>query len=229
MRLRQWVFVLVAAMLALPMVTVAAPQGEMLAVVQDMMTAFNAGDVDATMAFWTEDAVMEVPHMGATYHGAAEIQSIFETLISQSFQMNIIEQLEERVDGVVTRSHFTSDPLKAMGVDVESVQTYTFRDGKISKLYCAWTPESLSAIAAAQAKAAKEPAAVVKALVEVVQARDLEGYMGSWADGAVLEVIGSDEKYEGADELRAFFESRMAINYQPDVTIKEVSGDFAHR
>ena len=129
-----------------------AQETDPAAVVRAMVDVFNTGDMDALMAFWADDSVMEVVHLDATYTGADEIRAVFEMLIvEQNFEMHIEEVLQVEGDRVTTRTSMSSDPLREMGVTVISTQVYAVQGGKIKSLRCSWSEESLAAIQAATA------------------------------------------------------------------------------
>jgi hypothetical protein len=125
------------------------------AVVIASVEPLSRGDMDAVMAYWADDAVMEVVHLDATYTGAAEIRALFEGLLAQNFEMHIAEVLQVEGDTVTTRTSMGTDDTRGLGVPIESTQVYTVQDGKITALTCSWSEESLAALQAAVEAAAE--------------------------------------------------------------------------
>lgn len=126
---------------------------DLAAVAMSILDPLNSGDMGALMAHWTEDAVMEVVHLEATYTGTDEIRAMFEELASQNFEMQIDEVLELEGDTVTTRTSMGTDDTRGLGVSIVSTQVYTVQDGKIKSLTCNWSQESLAALQAAMAAA----------------------------------------------------------------------------
>lgn len=148
-----------AVMLLLP-VALYAQQTDPEAVVMAILDPLNAGDMDALMAFFADDAVMKVVHLDATYTGADEIRAMFEGLAAQNFEMHIDEVLKVEGDIVTTRTSMGTDDTRGLGVQIVSTQVYTVQDVKIKSLTCSWSDESLAALQAAMATAAALPAAL---------------------------------------------------------------------
>lgn len=124
---------------------------EMLA---DMADALNAGDVDAAMAFFADDAVVKLvpalpPGSPDTYSGAEEIRGWFEELMAGNFEMDV-EVLDVQGDTVTTRTSTWMDATRQMGVaPLVATETYSIRDGKIRGFNWAISEESLAKVEAA--------------------------------------------------------------------------------
>jgi len=128
---------------------------EMLA---DMESALDAGDVDATMALFADDAVVKLvpalpPGSPDTYSGAEEIRGWFDELMAGNFEIDV-EVLDVDGDTVTTRTSTWMDATREMGVaPLVATETYTIRDGKIRGFTWAISDESLAKIQAAMAPA----------------------------------------------------------------------------
>lgn len=144
----------VLVVLVLLPVALHAQQTDPEAVVMAIIDPLNAGDMDALMAYWTDDAVMEVVHLDTTYTGAGEVRGLFEELAAQNFEMYIDEVLKVEGDTVTTSTSMGTDDTRALGVSIVSTQVYTVQDGKIKSLTCSWSEESLAALQTAMAAAA---------------------------------------------------------------------------
>ncbi len=76
-----------------------------------------------------------------------------------------------------------------------------------------------------------DPAAVVSALAEAVNAGDVDAAMALFAADAVVKLVGlppplhEPDTYTGAEEIRAWFEGLVAQNFEIEVEILKVEGD----
>jgi ketosteroid isomerase-like protein len=119
-----------------------------------MEDALNAGDVDAAMAFFTDDAVVKLvpalpPGSPDTYTGAEEIRAWFEELAAMNFEIHI-EVLQVEGDTVTTRTSTWVDSTREMGVaPLVATEVYTVLDGKIKGFTWTISDESLAKIQAA--------------------------------------------------------------------------------
>jgi hypothetical protein len=94
-------------MLALP-VALYAQETDPAAVVMAIVEPLNAGDIDAAMAFFADDAVVKLvpaipPDSPDTFTGAEEIRAWFEELVAMNFEIHI-EILQVEGDTVTTRT-----------------------------------------------------------------------------------------------------------------------------
>jgi hypothetical protein len=123
-------------------------------ILADMADALNAGDVDATMAFFADDAVVKLvpalpPGSPGTYTGAEEIRSWFEELVAGNFEIDV-EVVDVDGDTVTTRTSTWMDDTRELGIaPLVATETYTIRDGKIRGFTWAMSEESLAKVQAA--------------------------------------------------------------------------------
>ena len=126
---------------------------EMLAAMED---ALNAGDVDAAMAFFTDDAVVKIapalpPGSPDTYTGAEEIRAWFEELVAMNFEIRV-EITEVEGDTVTTRTSTWIDSTREMGVaPLVATEVYTIQNGKMKGFTWTLSDESLAKVQAAMA------------------------------------------------------------------------------
>lgn len=143
---------MVVIILALPL-TLNAQVTDPAAVVTARIEAMNAGDVDAAIAYFANDAVYKIddppPGVPDTFTGKDEIRSRLETLVAVNASM---ETEIQQVDGdkVTALTKFADDGLKEMGVDfIEGIEEYTVEAGKITSYQWTMTEESIAKVAAA--------------------------------------------------------------------------------
>ena len=135
---------------------------ELLAAMED---ALNGGDVDAAMAFFTDDAVVKLvpalpPGSPDTFTSAEEIRAWFEELVAMNFEIHI-EVLQVEGDTVTTRTSTWVDPTREMGVaPLVATEVYIVQDGKIRGFTWTISDESLAKIQAAMAPPPLEQAIV---------------------------------------------------------------------
>lgn len=141
--------------LALP-VALYAQETDPAAVVTADAEALNAGDVDAAMALWADDAVVKLvpalpPGSPDTYTGAEQIRAWLESLVAMNFEIEV-EILQVEGNTVTTLTKTWVDPTREMGVaPLVATEVYTVQDGKIKGLTWTISDESLAALQAAMA------------------------------------------------------------------------------
>ena len=75
-----------------------------------------------------------------------------------------------------------------------------------------------------------DPASVVMAIVEPLNAGDIDTMMAFFADDAVVKLVpalppGSPDTFTGAEEIRAWFEGLVAMNFEIHIEVLQVEGD----
>ena len=115
--------------------------------------ARNAGDVEATLALYTEDGEFSVepppPDRVGLYKGQDELRDWYEWLTPQN-QVVHSEILDIDGDTVTVREVYTDETLQSMGLDEAYFDVvYVLRDGKIASHAATFTPESLAELEAA--------------------------------------------------------------------------------
>ncbi|HEY83787.1 MAG TPA: SnoaL-like domain-containing protein [Chloroflexi bacterium] len=137
MKIRMILIVALVIVLALP-ATLQAQEPDPTATIKAMEDALNAGDVDAAMAFFTDDAVVKLEFFGDTCTGADEIRVWFEELVAGNFQIQV-EVLQIDGDTVTAKTTTWIDFTREMGIaPLIATEVYTFQDGKIAGF--TWIP-----------------------------------------------------------------------------------------
>ncbi len=135
--------------------TALAQQADPAAVVAAFDGALNAGNADAALALFTDDAV--VKSSSATYTGKQQIAAWLGPNLAQHIHVDLIGS--RQVNGE-TETHFakvTTDATRKVGVTLEGSATSVVHTGKITSYTFAFTPESLARLQAAQAAPAQMP------------------------------------------------------------------------
>jgi ketosteroid isomerase-like protein len=148
MKTRLMVIIAVVLMFALPG-TVLAQESDPEAVVRSSFDALNAGDVEAAVAPYAADAVLDYGAFGS-YDGKEAIRAQFEHEVSlnASFELS-----DFQVDGNTARfkSRYTSVEMDALGVALEANAVATVENGKIMIILFTGTEASMAAFEAAVA------------------------------------------------------------------------------
>jgi hypothetical protein len=111
---------------------------DQVAVLKAMEEALNAGDVDAAMALFTDDAVVALAFFDETYTGAEEIRAWFEGLVAANFELHL-EILQTNGNTITTKTTTWIDFTREMGIaPLVAEEAYTFQDDKIAGF--TWTP-----------------------------------------------------------------------------------------
>jgi ketosteroid isomerase-like protein len=147
---------------AAALTTVETPDSE--SIVRQVYAAMNAGDVEAAMTLFADDATVTIrPASVATgrsdLHGKAQIRSVFQAVVAQSDRGEIVGPVEVSGDEVHVRARYSGDHLRRLGIDtLEDTASWVVRDSKIQSAVTTYTPESVAALERARAVAAQAQA-----------------------------------------------------------------------
>ncbi len=103
-----------------------------VAVVEAFVAAFNSGDVDAAVALFAEDAVIESPRN--TFVGLTEIRDDLQGEVDNGNNITIVS-IEVSGSSVTTTQEIRNPRIEALGVErIIRIATFEVRDGKIVSL-----------------------------------------------------------------------------------------------
>jgi ketosteroid isomerase-like protein len=140
--------VLAAVLLTLPM-ALYAQETDPETVVLAAFAAMNAGDVEGALAYYADDAVVNIVPF-ATHTGKEEIRAYFEGNAALNATLEY-ENLQVERDTVTVTVWFTDDDLRAIGLNLEGIEEVTVQDGKIVTETWTATDETMAALEAAMA------------------------------------------------------------------------------
>ncbi len=106
----------------------------------------NAGDVERTLAYWADDASVQLLGLAArahkAYHGRQEVRSWLERLVDQHAQI-CLKIIQVRGDTVTTRAEFWSDLTRQLGiVPLAATGVFVVKEGMISSLTSTISPRA---------------------------------------------------------------------------------------
>jgi ketosteroid isomerase-like protein len=132
-----------------------ANQAEKENVLTAMADALNAGDVEATMALFTDDAIIKILFGNAlppeSYIGSEQVLFFMGNLVAMNFKIQV-EILQVLRDITITRSKTWTDPTIQLGIaPLEMIETYHIEDGKIKGFVSILTDETVAKLQAALA------------------------------------------------------------------------------
>lgn len=132
-----------------------ANQAEKENVLTAMEDALNAGDVEATMALFTDDAIIKVLYGDArppsSHIGREQVRFFVEKLAAMNFKIQV-EILQVLGDIAITRTKTWMDPTIKLGIaPLDYVEIYSIQDGKIKGFVDIATDETAAKIKAALA------------------------------------------------------------------------------
>jgi ketosteroid isomerase-like protein len=115
-----------------------------------MADSLSAGDLEATMALFTDDAVIKIFYGNVfppeSYIASEQVRPLMEDLIAIHFKIQI-ELLQTLGDIAVTRSKTWNDETIQLGIaPLDMVEIYPIQDGKIKGFVSILTDESLAKI-----------------------------------------------------------------------------------
>jgi hypothetical protein len=118
-----------------------APPPDSVAV--KLAQAVNAQDLDAALALFAEDAIVNTGGL-APFTGKAEIQAWLEGMFADNFKLKI-EILEVNGDKVVEKDTMTMNSMAVLGIpSLEGISEITVQGVEITALNFTFTEESLS-------------------------------------------------------------------------------------
>ena len=138
------------ALLTLPWSSVAAQQ-DPLTVVQNLLAALNAGNLDAAVALVADNATIRYvpPEYGPPNNcctGKAAIRGAYGALVTGKSQFTPVAPLQAAGDTVTGRIRQTGAGVRASGLAfVDADVTFTVRDGLMVGQVVAFTPETIAA------------------------------------------------------------------------------------
>lgn len=148
MKTRVISLVVLVVLLALP-VSVSAQETDPEALLTTIHETLVAGDFEGVLSYYADDAVLTLVPI-ATYTGKEEIRTYFEEFEAGNATLEL-EILQVEGDTVTSRTWYSNDDLRALGLTLESIDEITFQDGKIVTETATLTDESLAALQAAMA------------------------------------------------------------------------------
>ena len=151
-----------AAPAAAPPTPTLAPPDDPVSVIKALVDALNAGDVEAAVAFYADDALrtQQPPPAGQSgvWTGKEQVRGFVKGLVTDHFKVEL-SNLKAAGDKITYTCTFSTDTYRKLGVaPLVVVEEALFERGKIKSQTVTVTPESVAkiqaAMAAAQAKAA---------------------------------------------------------------------------
>ena len=130
-------------------------QAEKEKVLTAMADSLSAGDLEATMALFTDDAIIKILPIEAAppgaFIGAEQVRFFMGNLVAVNFKIQV-EILQVLGDITITRSKTWMDPTIQLGIaPMEMIEIYHIEDGKIKGFVCVLTDESVAKLKAALA------------------------------------------------------------------------------
>jgi len=155
--MRKKLFIVLLAMVIIFALTssVYAQETDPAKVLNTLADALNAGDVEATMALFTDDAIIKVLYGDArppsSHIGREQVRAFMEKLVAKNFKIQV-EILQVLGDIVITRTKTWMDPTIKLGIaPLDYIEIYPIQDGKIKGFVDIATDETVAKIKAALA------------------------------------------------------------------------------
>jgi len=152
------------------------------AIVRGAAERLNAGDLEGSLAYWTDDAeftFIGLPGGTETYSGKEQIRTVLKENVANHFEMQV-DILKMDGDTATTRTTTWHDFTRQLGVaPLIATELYVIQDGKIASITWTLSDESQAKLnsAIAAAEAAPTSTASQEAVIEVTA---LEEILGAW-------------------------------------------------
>jgi len=143
---------LVVGMLVFPAV-IHAQGTDPAAVVQASVKEFKMGNLEASLAYYADDAVVKLigvpPGQPDTYKGREQIRAWWKELVAAHFDIQV-DVLRVDGDTVTTKTQTWMDQTRQLGVaPLVATEVYVVKNGKITSETWTITPESAAKLQAA--------------------------------------------------------------------------------
>lgn len=115
-------------------------------VVTESAQVLSASGVEASLAYFADDAVYELvglaPNLPGTYTGKGQLRAWMNELLADHFELQA-EVIKEEGDTVTTKTLTWSDMTRKLGVaPLVATEVYLVKAGKIAHVTWTITPES---------------------------------------------------------------------------------------
>ena len=215
--------------------TLCAQETDPAKVLNALADSLNAGDVDAAITLYAPDAVINIvpplPGLPDTFTGLKEVRGWLEILVGMKLKIEGVEMLKMEGDKAKIKIITSSDLTRGLNIAfLELIEEYIIQGGKIKGYTISITEESAEKMQAAMAnKAEKEN--VLTAMVDALNAGDVEATMALFTDDAIIKILYGgarpDSSHIGREQVRAFMEKIVAGNFKIQIEILQVLGDIA--
>jgi len=204
-------------------------------VLNTLADSLNAGDIDAAMTLYAPDIVLNIvpplPGLPGTFTGLKEIRGWLEILVGMNLKIEGVEMLQVEGDKVKIKVTTSSDFARGFNMAfMELIEEYTLQDGKIKGYTITITKESAEELQAAMANQA-EKENVLTAMADSMSAVDLDATMALFTDDTIIKILPIEASppgtFIGAEQVRFFMESLVAVNFKIQIEILQVFGDIA--
>ena len=219
----------------------AVPPPDLASLIKALVDVLNAGNVDAAVAFFTDDATQtQQPPPSAGQSGVRtgkeQIRGFYKGLIDDHFSVEL-SNVKVAGDKITYTCTFSTDSYKKLGVaPIVAVEDAVFEGGKIKSKTITVTPESLAkiqaAMAAAQAKPPPDPGSLIKDLVSALNAGNLDAAMAFYADDVTRTQqpppsSGQSGVWTGKDQVRGVVKGMIDDHFNVEISNLKVVGDKA--
>ncbi len=228
----------VCALCVIALAACAAPTPDPASQIKALVDVLNAGNVDAAIAFFTDDAMQtQTPPPSGTSGirtGKDQIRGFYKGLIDDHFSVEL-SNVKTAGDKVTYTCTFSTDSYKKMGVaPLVTLEEAVFVGGKIKSQTINVSPESLAKIQAAMAAQAKPPApptilptvatldpasATIKQLFDAINASNKETALALFAGDP--EVYMHATYYKGQSGVVKWIQDEVAV-FKDQIEIVEI-------
>jgi acetyl esterase/lipase len=199
--------VLGLCLLVTGVVVLAGCQAKSDEVATQLAEAVNAQDLDAALALFAEDAVVNSVSP-EPFTGKAEIQGWLEGMFADNFKLDM-EILQAEGDTVLERDVVRMDSLRDLGIaSLEGTSNIVVQGGKITALSFAFTEESLAELQVATINAIPPTHADVPYHDDGDPMHTLDVYLPEGAEGplpTVFALHGGEESKKSLHGLAGYF------------------------
>ena len=215
--------------------TLYAQETDPVKVLTALADSLNAGYIDAAMALYAPDAVLNIvpplPGLPGTFTGLKEIRGWLEILVGMNFKVEGVEILHVEGDKVNLRVKTSSDFARRLSIAfLEYTEEHIIQKGKIKGYTATITKESLEKLQVAISSYA-EKEKVLNTFIERINAYDIDAVMELFTADAIITFVPAEVllpgTFIGTEQVRAYMERLVPMNFKIQIEILQVVRDIA--
>jgi hypothetical protein len=200
-------------------------------VLRAIIDALNNKDAEKASAFLADDvtqALIPAPSGTGVYQGKDAMHARFTEVVAAN-PVHKLVSCQSSGDRVTCSATYSDDTTRPLGFDLGMTVDAWVQNGLLKVAIWKMTPETLAKVQAAMAAAqAKSPEAVLRAIIDALNNKDVDKATGFLADDVTQTLIPAPSGtglYQGKEAMSARFSEVVAANPVHKLLSCQTSGD----